>query len=207
MRRPVALAVLTACAGGMDLISVAVLGGVFSGIITGNLVHVGHGLGAGQWTLAATAAGAVAAFAAGVGAASAIMGAPQRRTRSRVRLQLALQTTAVVAFAAAWAALGGEPSTVQAPALLVLAALAMGAQSAWARESGASTTYLTGTLTAALSDAATGQGLARHRWALARLGFLLAGAAATTVCLIHYPGAAALVPAGCAVCGAVLWWR
>ena len=65
MRRSVALALLTACAGSMDLLSVAVLGGVFSGIITGNLVHAGHGVGTGHWPLAATAAGAVAAFATG----------------------------------------------------------------------------------------------------------------------------------------------
>lgn len=191
----------------MDLISVAVLGGVFSGIITGNLVHVGHGLGSGQWILAATAAGAVTAFAAGVVLASLVMGAPERSTDARAHLQLALQTTAVAAFALSWATLGGDPSPAQAPALLALAALAMGAQSSWARRMGASTTYLTGTLTAALSDAATGQGLARHRWALARLGCLSAGAAATTLVLIHWPSAAAAVPAVCAVGGALLWWR
>lgn len=207
MRRSAALAALTACAGGMDLLSVTVLGGVFSGITTGNLVHAGHGAGTAQWTLAATAAGAVAAFATGVALASRLIGPAHNQTPARMRLQLALQTTIVAVFAAAWILVGGDPSALTSPALLAAAALAMGAQSAWARQNGSSTTYLTGTLTAAVADAATGQGLARHRWALIRLACLLAGATTTTLVLLWWAPAAALVPAACALCGALLWWR
>lgn len=207
MRRSAALAALTACAGGMDLLSVTVLGGVFSGITTGNLVHTGHGLGTAQWTLAATAAGAVAAFATGVALASRIMGPTHNQTQARMRLQLALQTTMVAVFAATWIAVHADPGTVTGPALLAVAALAMGAQSAWARQNGASTTYLTGTLTAAVADAATGQGLDRHRWALIRLACLLAGATTTTLVLLWWAPAAALLPALCALSATLLWWR
>jgi len=207
MRRSVALALLTACAGGMDLLSVTVLGGVFSGITTGNLVHAGHGVGTAHWSLAATAAGAVAAFATGVALASRIMGTAHKQTQARMRLQLALQTVLVALFATGWTAVHGDPGALTSPALLGTAALAMGAQSAWARQNGSSTTYLTGTLTAAVADAATGQGLARNRWALIRLACLLSGATTTTLVLLWWPPAAALIPAVSALCAALLWWR
>ncbi len=207
MRRSAALALLTACSGGMDLLSVAVLGGVFSAITTGNLVHTAHGLGTAHWSLAATAAGAVTAFATGAALASRLMGPAHEQTQARMRLQLALQTSVVALFATAWITTGGDPSPLTGPALLGMAALSMGAQSAWARAQGSYTTYLTGTLTAAVADAATGQGLTRHRWALARLGCLLAGATITTLALVWWAPAAALIPAACALCAALLWWR
>ncbi|WP_017577333.1 DUF1275 family protein [Nocardiopsis kunsanensis] len=206
MRRSTALAALTACAGGMDLLSVTALGGVFSGITTGNLVHAGHGAGTAHWPLAATAAGAVAAFATGAALASRTMGPSHEQTRARMRLQLALQTTVVALFAAGWLLVRANPGTLTSPLLLGTAALAMGAQSAWARQNGTSTTYLTGTLTAAVADTATGQGLARHRWDLTRLACLLAGATTTTLVLVWWAPAAALVPAACALAGAALWW-
>ena len=207
MRRSAALAALTACAGGMDLLSITVLGGVFSGIITGNLVHAGHGLGTTHWPLAAIATGAVTAFATGVALASRLMGPPHNQTQPRMRLQLALQTTLVVLFAGLWALVHGKPPTPISLLLLAMACLAMGAQSAWARQNGASTTYLTGTLTAAVTDAATGQGLSRHRWALIRLACLLVGAMTTTLALVWWTPAAALGPASYALGGALLWWR
>ena len=191
----------------MDLLSITVLGGVFSGIITGNLVHAGHGLGTTHWPLAAIATGAVTAFATGVALASRLMGPPHNQTQPRMRLQLALQTTLVVLFAGLWALVHGKPPTPISLVLLAMACLAMGAQSAWARQNGASTTYLTGTLTAAVTDTVTGQGLSRHRWALIRLACLLVGAMTTTLALVWWTPAAALVPATYALGGALLWWR
>src|SRR5699024_4974528 len=135
------------------------------------------------------------------------MGPPHNQTQPRMRLRLALQTTLVLLFAGRWALVHGKPPTPISLLLLALACLAMVRQRAWARQNGASTPSLTGTLTAAVADAATGQGLSRHRWALIRRACLLVGAMSTPLALVWWPPAAALVPATYALGGALLWWR
>lgn len=192
----------------MDLLAIVVLGGVFSGIITGNLVHAGQYVGTAYWRGAGTALAAVAAFAVGVWVWARLLGPPERAEHPRSRLLLAAQTAVLGAFALVWAYMDGVPPGAWATlAMLVVAALTMGAQSAWARASGASTTYLTGALASAMTDWATGAGLRAHRAALIRLGALMVGAMATMLVLVSWPWAAALVPLGCVTAGLVLWWR
>ncbi len=206
MRPATALALLAACAGGMDLLSIAVLGGVFSGVITGNLVHVGQALGTGHVIAALTAGAAVAAFGAGVWVWARLLGPPSTASHQRRNALLAAHTTMLALFALAWAAVGGEPQgEIVTLALLAPAAFTMGAQSAWARIAGTSTTYLTGTLTTALAGWAQGEGLKEHSGAIARLSALLAGALATMVLLSTWPWSAPLVPLACAVTALALW--
>ncbi|GAB3713813.1 DUF1275 family protein [Nocardiopsis oceani] len=206
IRRATALALLTACAGGMDLLSIAVLGGVFSGIITGNLVHAGQNLGSGHWLVAATALAAVAAFGAGVWVWARLLGPADRANPRRTTALLATEVALLTVFTTAWILLAGAPPHhTAATALLVLAAFCMGAQSAWARTTGASTTYLTGTLATALAGWATGDPFRAHRAAITRLSTLFVGALATMLVLLAWPWAAALLPLGCALTALVLW--
>lgn len=208
LRRAAALALLTACAGGMDLLAIAVLGGVFSGIITGNLVHAGQDLGTGHWWGALTALGAVAAFGTGVWLWARSLGRPGQATHRRTRALLGTQTALLALFALVWLLVEGAPARPWGTtALLGWAAFTMGAQSAWARTLGVTTTYLSGALTTTLAGWANGDPLRRHRGALTRLGALSVGALATTLVLLALPWAAALPPAGCALAALALWWR
>ncbi|WP_017586324.1 YoaK family protein [Nocardiopsis ganjiahuensis] len=207
MRAATALVLLAACAGGMDLLSIVVLGGVFSSVITGNLVHAGHGLGAGHLLGAATATAAVTAFGAGVWVWARLLGPPTALSHRRRTALLAAHTTLLALFALAWGLLGGDPPTHGATlALLAPAAFSMGAQSAWTHTAGASTTYLTGTLTSALAGWALGDRLSAHGGALARLAALVTGALATVLLWEAVPWAAPLWPLACAWGALVLWW-
>jgi uncharacterized membrane protein YoaK (UPF0700 family) len=192
----------------MDLLAVVVLGGVFSGVITGNLVHVGHGLGSGHLVGAATAACAVAAFGAGVWVWARLLGPSHALSHRRRTALLAAHTGVLALFALAWALVKGAPDQGWVSvALLAVAAFAMGAQSAWARTAGASTTYLTGTLTSALAGWALGERFGAHRAAIVRLGALVAGALATMLLLGAWPWSAPLLSLACAAGALALWWR
>ncbi|WP_170140871.1 DUF1275 family protein [Allonocardiopsis opalescens] len=194
------LLLLTGCAGGVDLLSVVVLGGVFAGIITGDLIHVAHGLGTAAWRTAATAAVAVAGFGAGVVAWARLVGPRGGGPVRHLTGAMAAETAVLAAFAAAWALVGGRPDGLaEQLALLAAAAAAMGGQSVVARTLGSSTTYLTGTFTAALSELANGGPAAATLAPLARLGALLLGAVAATLALDVLPAAAPAVPLACAV--------
>ncbi|PSK88926.1 uncharacterized protein DUF1275 [Murinocardiopsis flavida] len=251
----VLLALLTACAGGVDLLSVVVLGGVFSGVITGDLIHVGHGLGTAAWGAAGTAAAAIGGFGAGVAVWTRIVTPPLtapantgadtgartsasagagpgagtgagagadastdasggentavtrdgQPTARHVTGALIAEVALLAAFTVGWALVAGRPGSTPAQiALLVTAAVAMGGQSALARVLGGSTTYLTGTFTAAIATLATGGPAAAVLNPLVRPASLLLGAVAATLVLTAAPWAAALVPMAC-VTAALLW--
>lgn len=207
MRATTALALLAACAGGMDLLSIVVLGGVFSGVITGNLVHVGQGLGTGHLLGAATAMAAVTAFGTGVWTWARLLGPSATVSHRRRTALLAAHTGLLSLFALAWALVGGAPPGHGiALALLAVSAFAMGAQSAWARTAGASTTYLTGTLASALAGWAQGDPLGAHGGAIARLAALTAGALTTMILLNAWPWSAPLLSLACAAGALTLWW-
>jgi uncharacterized membrane protein YoaK (UPF0700 family) len=59
---------LAACAGAVDLLAFAALGGAFASIVTGNLVVTGYRLGTADASQAAAPAVAVGGYAAGVAA-------------------------------------------------------------------------------------------------------------------------------------------
>lgn len=144
------LPALSAAAGGLDAVCVAKLGGAFASVITGNLVQLGRAIAMRDDTLLVRATVAVAGYALGVATGTVglrhVDSGWQRRTTAMAMGETVL--LACVAFA--WLVTGGHPDAGIAPLILALSGTAMGMQSAItisSRVPGASTTYLTGTLT------------------------------------------------------------
>jgi uncharacterized membrane protein YoaK (UPF0700 family) len=182
-------AALAACAGAVDLLALAGLGGAFAGIITGNLVTAGYGIGTADFAKIAPTGTAVAAFALGVVAWTRLWRGRPRAVVGPLLAELAL----LIVVAAGWAAAGAHPGTAASLALLALAAIAMGGQSVAALRLQASTTYMTGTLVTVLQDVVTGRA-GRRGSALRQLTALVAGAAAAAVLLHALPWAVPLLP-------------
>jgi uncharacterized membrane protein YoaK (UPF0700 family) len=144
------LATLSAAAGCLDVVCLTRLGGLFASVITGNLVQLGHAIASVDARLAVGATAAVGSYALGVAAGAVALrsgGAGWRRRATRV---LAVEAVLLAGVAAGWWATGARPGHTGAPVLLGLASSATGMQSAVTISvgvRGASTTYLTGTLT------------------------------------------------------------
>ena len=182
---------LSLAAGVTDAISFIHLGGVFSSVITGNLVVLGSSsVGVDVPTLVRVAV-AVGLYGLGVFAGARLAAlpryAPDRGTRWRPRAAsacLAVETVLLTAFWAGWLAARSAPAGgVQIP-LIALAGLAMGVQSTAVQalgRAGLSTTYLTGALTR-LVAAIAGPGRRRRfdgTQALALAGVLIGAGLAT----------------------------
>ncbi|MEV4619348.1 DUF1275 family protein [Asanoa sp. NPDC049573] len=159
---------LAACAGAVDLLAIAGLGGAFASIITGNLVTAGNGIGSADDHVFAPAAVAIGGYTAGVLTAQAI---PRFRWPGHLVIELAL----LGVLTGGWIATGSRPDRETALLLLAAAGLAMGTQSVVASWLHESTTYMTGTLTTALHDLVTGKRGTRAV-AFGQLGALCAGA-------------------------------
>ncbi len=164
---------LAACAGVVDLVAFAGLGGAFASIVTGNLVVVGLGIGTADDHVFAAPAVAVAGYSAGVAWAQAT---PRWPWPTHLIVELAL----LGALAAGWAATDSRPGRTTSLLLLATAGVAMGTQSVVAHRMHEATTYLTGTLTGALHDLVAGQ-VGRRAAALGQLAGLTAGAAVAAV--------------------------
>jgi uncharacterized membrane protein YoaK (UPF0700 family) len=166
--------VLTITSGAVNAVSFLALGKVFSSVITGNLVLLG---------VAATTHSAPEALHAGLGiagyAAGVLVAAPLAARRSEragtwpasVTATLAAELVVLTGFCIGWELSGGSPQDGGQVALLIVAAAAMGMQSAAVRQLGQmSSTYLTSTLLGVLAGLATRtrpEGLGRSVGALA----------------------------------------
>ena len=198
-RRHALVVVLAVVSGATDAVGFLGLGGAFTSVMTGNMVLLGLGAGTGDWTLAARAALAIAAFVGGCVAGVRLAGTaqpgdpvwPPAVTRA-LRLELVL----FALFAIGWEASGGHPgSTFQLP-LLAINAVALGVQSSKTQRfgvAGLSTTYLTGTLTGVMIRFASGGGLRRSVGSLQILAGLITGALAGGALTKWAPAAAPLV--------------
>ena len=157
-RRDVLLVVLTLTTGALDAVTFIRLGKVFSSVITGNLALLGVAGGRQDTALALNAGLALVGYACGVMAAGAVAGTPEHGQPAwpvQVTRALAGEFGVLAAFSGEWLAAGGQPGGASRVALLLLAAAAMGMQSAAVRRLGQmSTTYLTSTLTGILTDLA-----------------------------------------------------
>ncbi|MEU6038418.1 DUF1275 family protein [Actinomadura sp. NPDC047616] len=182
---------LAACAGAVNLLAFAGLGGAFAGIVTGNLVIAGLGVGTADLGRIGAVTEAVAGFAAGLFAWSRLW----RRRPDAVLGPLVAELAVLAALAAGWFAAAGRPGPVLGPFLLVLASMAMGGQSVIALRLHAATTYMTGALTGALHDLAAGRPGGRVA-ALGQIGALVAGAIVAAALLSAARPAAALLPIG-----------
>ncbi len=180
-RRPAAardyrVVLLTITSGAVNAVSFLALSKVFSSVITGNLVLLGVAATTHSSTQAVHAGLAIAGYAAGV-----LMGAPLAARRSHragtwpasVTATLGAELIVLAGFCIGWELSAGRPHDGGQLALLVVAAAAMGMQSAAVRRLGQmSSTYLTSTLTgvlAALVTSARHEGLGRSLGALAAI--------------------------------------
>lgn len=210
------LVVLAAASGCLDVVCVTRLGGFFASVITGNLVQFGRALASVDGRLLAGGAAAVGGYALGVAAGTAPLRGVAPGWGRRTGAVATAEALLLVAVAAGWLGTGARPGYGGRLALLGVASVASGVQSAVtvsAGVRGASTTYLTGSLT----DVVRGVVIDPHRFAagsggLSRLAGLLCGAVLGAWLLRVAPAwalalAAALVVAVVAVAAGLLALR
>jgi uncharacterized membrane protein YoaK (UPF0700 family) len=212
-RRPAAardyrVVVLTITTGAVNAVSFLALGKVFSSIITGNLVLLGIAVTTHSSAEAIHASLAIAGYAAGI-----LIGAPLAARRSpqvgawpaSVTATLGAELVVLAGFCVGWELSDGSPHDGGQLALLIVAAAAMGMQSAAVRRLGhMSSTYLTSTLLAVLAGLATRtrpEGLGRSLGALAAIvvGALAGGMLARSA--YAWLPVAVLLPLGVVVTG------
>ncbi|MEA2281875.1 MAG: hypothetical protein QOK21_2482 [Solirubrobacteraceae bacterium] len=191
---------LAVVSGATDAIGFLGLGGVFTSVMTGNMVLLGVGAGTGDWSLVTHAGLAIAAFVFGcvVGARTAgTARAGDPIWPAAVTRALAIELAVLVLFAIGWEAAGGHPrvDSVQL-ALLALDAVALGIQSSTTQRfgvSGLSTTYLTGTLTGVVIRLASDGSVRAAARSLEILTALIAGAVVGGALTVEAPRCAPLV--------------
>jgi uncharacterized membrane protein YoaK (UPF0700 family) len=165
---------LTITSGAVNAVSFLSLGKVFSSVITGNLVLLGVAATSHSTTEAVHAGLGIAGYAAGI-----LVGAPLAARQSQqtgtwpasVTSALGVELVVLAGFCVGWELSDGSPHDGSQLALLIVAAAAMGMQSAAVRRLGQmSSTYLTSTLLGVMADLATRtrpDGLGRSLGALA----------------------------------------
>jgi uncharacterized membrane protein YoaK (UPF0700 family) len=194
------VAVLTLAAGATDALAFLGLGGVFTSVMTANLVLLGLSAGHLDATLTEHAAVALAGFVTGAlsgGRLAAPADEPGPAWPRRVTAVLAIETVLLAVVTAGWEAAPARPSGAAQLALVAAAALAMGLQSAAVRGlgvGGLSSTYLTGTLTTMLGELAAGGGPRSARRRLPLLAMLIIGAALSGILVVRLPRLAPLLP-------------
>ncbi len=177
------LTALAVASGAIDAFCVIELGGAFASVITGNLVNLGRAIATLDPQVGESVAAAVIGYGIGVGLGTL----PLRRRAGAWTMATSLVTAGesllLAVVAVGWLSTAGHPGHVASLLLLLIAAIAMGTQSSITQSAGiegASTTYLTGTLTRAV------QAMSRPRAGLPirearQLGAFLGGAVAGTV--------------------------
>jgi uncharacterized membrane protein YoaK (UPF0700 family) len=147
---------LAAASGAIDITAFIRLGGVFASVMTGNLVLLGLAVERASGVLLAHTAVAFGGYITGVAVGAAVVGKRAEKTLwpHRVTATFVVEVIALVAFTVGWELTKGRPTSAVQLGLLAVAAIAMGIQSEAVRNVSAkvSTTYLTGTLTAAVAS-------------------------------------------------------
>jgi uncharacterized membrane protein YoaK (UPF0700 family) len=153
------LVLLTLTTGAVDASCFLHLGNVFSSVITGNLILLGVAAATRSSSLAIHSGTALAGYSVGVliGALIATRRASNGETWPlSVTVTLIAEFCVLAGFSVGWELTGGGPGSTAELLLIAALAVAMGIQSAAVRElGGMSTTYLTGTLTAVITQLAT----------------------------------------------------
>lgn len=173
--------------GSVDIAAFTRLGGVFAGVMTGNLALLGLAAARLSAALAVHTGLAFAGYVVGAAVGTRIIGVGDAGDSTvsdwpaPIVRALVIELVVIVAVSAGWELTDGRPSGSGQLALLTAAALAMGVQSAVTRllPGTISTTYLTGTLTGIVAELVTSRHLgAAHRRGLAILFAAASGAAA-----------------------------
>jgi uncharacterized membrane protein YoaK (UPF0700 family) len=198
-RRDALLVALTFAAGAVD--AVAFLGlGVFTAVMTGNLVLLGVAIGQGAARNALRGLVAVGGYGIGVLAGARIVGVVPRETlwSRAVTRALMLEAALQAVFLSGWVVTDATPDGIAALALITVSGIAMGLQAATTRgvAPGRSTTYLTGTLTGLLTELSA-LGVRPDWWHRAAIVIALVfGALIGAVAFITAPSLAPAIPLG-----------
>jgi uncharacterized membrane protein YoaK (UPF0700 family) len=201
---------LTFASGASDVASFTRLGGVFTSVMTGNITVFGLSLARGSVSLAAHTAVAFGGYVAGVAAGTQLAwhhaerrapapaaAAPGGDWPPHMTLTLLAEIALMAGVVVGWELTGSKPAGADQYVILVVAACAMGIQSAAVNQMGlgnVSTTFLTGTLTGLVSAIARPDG---KRAGLRRPGVLLGlliGAVLAGVFVANVPAVVPLLP-------------
>ncbi len=198
---------LTFGSGAADVASFTRLGGVFTSVMTGNIVLWGLAAARGSLSLASHTAVSIAGYIAGVAGGTWVAHGVRDRPAPasadgagvlpvHVIWVLLSELTLLTGFTVGWEVSGAAPEGWAQFALLATLAAAMGMQSSAVKDMGlteVSTTYLTGTLTGLVSSLASpGQGTPHG---LRRFGVLIGLVAGASLCGLFVATAADGVPA------------
>jgi len=200
-RRDGLVVTLTVVTGAVDAIGLLRLGGVFTSVMTGNMVLLGIATGRHDASIAIHTGVAFFAYIVGSFLGARVAGHAEGDEHLWPRPivnALMLELAVMVVFAIWWEVVGAAPSTALEYVLLSLNAVALGIQSSAVLRfgiSGLSTTYLTGTLTQFIAGLTKRGAPLQVRSAFVLLG-LIAGAAAGATVAVSAPRFAPLVPLG-----------
>jgi uncharacterized membrane protein YoaK (UPF0700 family) len=200
-RRDGLVITLTLVTGAVDAIGLLRLGGVFTSVMTGNMVLLGLAAAKHDGSIALHTGVAFLAYVVGSFVGARIAGhaeAEEHLWPRPVVRALGAELAVMVVFAIWWEAANAHPTTGVTYALLGLNAAALGIQSAAVLRfgvSGLSTTYLTGTLTQFIAGLTKRHEPIQVRSALI-LSALIGGAAAGGLVALDAPRWAPLVPSG-----------
>jgi uncharacterized membrane protein YoaK (UPF0700 family) len=210
---------LTFGSGAADVASFTRLGGVFTSVMTGNIVLWGLAAARGSLSLASHTAVSIAGYIAGVAGGTWVAHGVKDRPVSgsasvsgsgsgsasasgegvlpvHVIWVLLAELTLLAGFTVGWEVCGAAPTGWAQFALLATLAAAMGTQSSAVKDMGlteVSTTYLTGTLTGLVSSLASPGQDTPH--GLRRFGVLIGLVAGASLCGLFVATAADGVPA------------
>ncbi len=149
--RPETMILLLAVVGaGVDAVMITAFG-VLTAAQTGNTILLGVALGQGQWSAGLAAGTSVIGYVVGAGFGELIIegGRAHRDAPPLVARAIVVELLLLALILCVWRLLGAVPAPAGQDALVALAALAMGTQSAVTLRlhAGPATTYVTGTLT------------------------------------------------------------
>jgi uncharacterized membrane protein YoaK (UPF0700 family) len=216
-RRDSLIVALTLVTGMTDAVGYLRLGGVFTSVMTGNMVLLGVAGGRGDGTLALHTGVAFFAYVLGGIVGAKIAGGPRPDGKLWPRsftIALGVELAIFAAFTVGWELTGGKPPGNDTLVLLAVNATALGIQSAAVLRlgvSGLSTTYLTGTLTTVIAGLHRAKPLEGSGRSILVLGALIIGALVGALVTLYAPrafpalqlGVLAVVIGG----GAGAFWR
>ena len=156
-RRHRLLLLLAFTSGAIDAVGLVALGGVFTSVMTGNMIFLGAGMATGDEEGALRALVAILAFMTGAFVGARIAGSSRQHDDPwprAVSIALTVELLLLLGFSAAWWFSAGDPGARLQILLLATVAIALGVQSSAILRfgiQGLSTTYMTGTMTSIMS--------------------------------------------------------
>jgi uncharacterized membrane protein YoaK (UPF0700 family) len=199
------VAVLAMTAGATDAISFLGLGGVFSSVMTANMVLLGLGAGQQNVQLTVHTGAALAGYIVGAVVVGRLTWPPGRQAGgwpAPLVAALIAESIMLAGVTVGWEIVGGHPRGAAQVALLAGTAAAMGSQGAAVKAlqiPEISSTYMTGMLTGILADLAAPAGPAVAS-RLRLIAMLIVGATASGITYAQVPRLAPLIPVASLAC-------